>query len=219
MQVILTPKFVKLLGKIKEKRGREETQKIISKIQDAKDFNELHNTLDIKKYEIGGYRIRYSGKPEMRIRFALIPDPSDETKKIPELRFVGTREEYERIAHKPMNESFQKRRVYVLTESQIKLLTEQNISLWLKRRVSDEDIETHIDDIVLDMSDISDICEDFEDEFDFADSIIVNVLDKIMEEHFNIIDVNYDEIRDQLEEYCKDNFSDYIFEIFFENCQ
>ncbi len=122
MDIQYTPKFVKLMSKIKNARGKEETEKVISKIQNAKDFLELNNVLDIKKYIVGGYRIRYSGKPEMRIRFSLIPNPMDETKKIIELRFVGTREEYEKIAHKPMNESVKKKRVIIVSESQFKRL-------------------------------------------------------------------------------------------------
>lgn len=122
MEIQYTPKFIKLMSKIKNARGKEETEKVISKIQNAKDFLELNNVLDIKKYIVGGYRIRYSGKPEMRIRFSLIPNPMDETKKIIELRFVGTREEYEKIAHKPMNESVKKKRVIIVSESQFKRL-------------------------------------------------------------------------------------------------
>ena len=122
MDIQYTPKFLKLMSKIKHSRGKEETEKVISKIQNAKDFSELNTILDIKKYVVGGYRIRYSGKPEMRIRFSLLSNPLDETKKIIELRFVGTREEYEKIAHKPMNESKRGKRVIVISDSQFKRL-------------------------------------------------------------------------------------------------
>ena len=60
----------------------------------------------------------------MRIRFSLIPNPLDETKKIIELRFVGTREEYEKIAHKPMNESIHKKKVIIVSELQYKVILE-----------------------------------------------------------------------------------------------
>jgi hypothetical protein len=122
MDIQYTPKFLKLMSKIKHSRGKEETEKVISKIQNAKDFSELNTILDIKKYVVGGYRIRYSGKPEMRIRFSLLSNPLDETKKIIELRFVGTREDYEKIAHKPMNESKRGKRVIVISDSQFKRL-------------------------------------------------------------------------------------------------
>jgi hypothetical protein len=45
------------MTKIKHSRGKEETEKVISKIQNAKDFSELNTLLDIKKYIVGGYRI------------------------------------------------------------------------------------------------------------------------------------------------------------------
>ncbi len=122
MDIQYTPKFLKLMSKIKHSRGKEETEKVISKIQNAKDFSELNTILDIKKYVVGGYRIRYSGKPEMRIRFSLLSNLLDETKKIIELRFVGTREDYEKIAHKPMNESKRGKRVIVISDSQFKRL-------------------------------------------------------------------------------------------------
>lgn len=122
MDIQYTPKFLKLMSKIKHSRGKEETEKVISKIQNAKDFSELNTILDIKIYVVGGYRIRYSGKPEMRIRFSLLSNPLDETKKIIELRFVGTREDYEKIAHKPMNESKRGKRVIVISDSQFKRL-------------------------------------------------------------------------------------------------
>ena len=122
MEIQYTPRFLKLMSKIKDKRGRIETDKIIDKIKNANDFSELNQVLDIKKYVVGGYRIRYSGKPEMRIRFSLIPDQEGNEKKVVELRWVGSREEYERISNKPLNESVKKKRVIIVSESQFQRL-------------------------------------------------------------------------------------------------
>jgi hypothetical protein len=122
MEIQYTPRFLKLMSKIKDKRGRIETDKIIDKIKNANDFSELNQVLDIKKYVVGGYRIRYSGKPEMRIRFSLIPDQEGNEKKVVELRWVGNREEYERISNKPLNESVKKKMVIIVSESQFQRL-------------------------------------------------------------------------------------------------
>ena len=122
MEIQYTPRFLKLMSKIKDKRGRIETDKIIDKIKNANDFSELNQVLDIKKYVVGGYRIRYSGKPEMRIRFSLIPDQEGNEKKVVELRWVGNREEYERISNKPLNESVKNKMVIIVRESQFERL-------------------------------------------------------------------------------------------------
>ena len=126
MEIQYTPRFMKLMGKIKDKRGKVDTDVIIDKIKNAKDFSELNQVLDIKKYVVGGYRIRYSGKPEMRIRFSLVPDQDGNEKKVVELRWVGNREEYERISNKPMNESVKKKMIIIVSESQFKLLLNNN---------------------------------------------------------------------------------------------
>jgi hypothetical protein len=122
MEIQYTPRFLKLMSKIKDKRGKMETDKIIDKIKNADNFSELNNILDIKKYVVGGYRIRYSGKPEMRIRFSLIQDQDGNDKKMVELRWVGNREEYEKISNKPINESVKKKMVIVVSESQFERL-------------------------------------------------------------------------------------------------
>ena len=121
MNIQYTPKFIRLMKKL-EGRGEEDTKVVLNKIESSKDLSELYNILDIKKFDIGGYRIRYSGKPEMRIRFVLVSDSKGEKKKTLELRWVWTREDYERIAHTPMNESRKKKVTVIVSESQFERL-------------------------------------------------------------------------------------------------
>lgn len=132
MQIQYTARFLKSMSKIKDKRMIKDTEKVLSRIQQAENFVELYKILDINKLEegLGGYRIRYSGKPEMRIRFDLLSDPMDKNKKTVELQFVGTREEYEKYAHKSMNESVSKKMIIFITEEQFKkvlTLTQNNV--------------------------------------------------------------------------------------------
>lgn len=125
MQIVYTPKFLRLMNKLKDKRSKEDTEKVIKKIESAKDFLELNNLLDIKKYVIGGYRIRYSGRPEMRIRFSFISDSKGGPKDILELRWVGTREDYDKEL-KTIHESNIKKMRVVVTESQFQRLILKN---------------------------------------------------------------------------------------------
>ena len=121
MEIIYTARFLKDYNDIKEKRGKKDTDKVISLIQAAPNFVELNKMIDIKKLNagIGGYRIRYSNKPEYRIRVELVGD------KI-ELLLVLPREKYEKYAHRALNESVTSKPIrYIISESQLKNLMEQ----------------------------------------------------------------------------------------------
>ena len=120
MEIIYTARFLKDYNDIKEKRGKKDTDKVISLIETAPNFIDLNKILDIKKLNagIGGYRIRYSNKPEYRIRINLIDN------KI-ELLLVLPREKYEKYAHRTLNESVKlKPMKFIVTESQLKYLME-----------------------------------------------------------------------------------------------
>jgi hypothetical protein len=123
MEIIYTPKFIKLFKKIRDKRSKEDTDKVLSKLKIADDFSEVNNILDIKKYSvISGYRIRYSYKPEMRIRFSLETSPIDETREILKLTWIGTRADYDKTLGESINESFVKKQIFIISESQYQKL-------------------------------------------------------------------------------------------------
>jgi mRNA-degrading endonuclease RelE of RelBE toxin-antitoxin system len=120
MEIIYTARFLKDYNDIKEKRGKKDTDKVVSLIQAAPNFIELNKMLDVKKLNVGlgGYRIRYSNKPEYRIRFDIVDN------KI-ELQLVLTREKYQKYAHRPLNESTEsKPMTLIVTESQLRYLME-----------------------------------------------------------------------------------------------
>ena len=120
MEIVYTARYLKDYNDIKEKRGKKDTDRIISLIQAAPNFIEMNKMMDIKKLNVGlgGYRIRYSNKPEYRIRFELLDG------KI-ELQLVLTREKYQKYAHRPLNESIDSKPLRIIvTESQLKHLTE-----------------------------------------------------------------------------------------------
>ena len=123
--MIYTSKFLKQLNKIKNKRSKEDTDDILNKIQSASNFVDLHNVLDIKKYQIDGtYRIRYSNNPEYRIRFDLV-DRKDKGHAI-ELLLVMSREDYglwdTRAIKESINESQTPKLRVIVTESQFSRL-------------------------------------------------------------------------------------------------
>lgn len=124
MKIEYTPRYLKDLSDIRDKRAIKDTEKIERLINMSPNFVELHKIIDIKKYNpgLGGYRIRYSGNPEYRIRFELIDDPEKPREKIIKLQMVLSREKYEKYAHKSINESLEKRMRIIITESQLRLL-------------------------------------------------------------------------------------------------
>jgi uncharacterized protein YlaN (UPF0358 family) len=126
MEIEYTARFLKDLKDINIARGKKDTDKVISLIKQAPDWQTLNKVLDIKKYNegLGGYRIRYSNKPEFRIRFDLVDSDDKKTKKIL-LQIVLPREKYEKYAHRSINESTQERRMkIIISEAQYKMITE-----------------------------------------------------------------------------------------------
>lgn len=123
MEIEYTSRYLKDYGDIRDKRAKKDTDNVERKIREAQNFIELNKILDIKKYEIGGYRIRYSGKPEWRIRFELVPNPSDNKQQMIKLQLVLPREKYEKYAHKKLDESIVGKSLrIVINENQFEFL-------------------------------------------------------------------------------------------------
>ena len=122
MKIEYTPRYLKDYGDIKDARAKKETDKVERIIGNANNFMELHKMLDIKKYpDLGGYRIRYSGKPEWRIRFDLVEDPKTK-EKVVKLQVVLPREKYQKYAFKSINESIGSNLKMIITEDQLVML-------------------------------------------------------------------------------------------------
>lgn len=127
MRIEYTPRYLKDYADIKDARAKKETDKVERIIGAANNFMELHKMLDIKKYpDLGGYRIRYSGKPEWRIRFELVDDLQTK-EKVVKLQIVLPREKYQKFAHKPVNESIEKNTKIIITEKQLMMLKNTKI--------------------------------------------------------------------------------------------
>ena len=106
---------------------------------------------------------------------------------------------------------------YIITERQHKFLIEQEIPNWFKRRFNAANMEKHITNGEINYPTL---CDDFGDEFEFADNVIryaVNEFMTIDEDIFE--DERYDEWEEMLIEMCKEKFSERLFEAYRMTCQ
>jgi mRNA-degrading endonuclease RelE of RelBE toxin-antitoxin system len=127
MEIVFTSRFLKDLKDVKMPKHKKATDEVIETIKNAPDFVKLHELLDIKKLNpgLGGYRIRYTNNPEYRIRFDILEDASDRSVKKVELQRCLTREDYEKYAHRKINESTtpkSRKQMMIISESQYKRL-------------------------------------------------------------------------------------------------
>jgi len=106
---------------------------------------------------------------------------------------------------------------YIITESQFELLNE-GIPLGLKRRLSYEIMEKHIWDAELDFPTL---CDDFGDEFEYADNVITRAVDDFFfadEVFMDSLGEDYDDLHDFVHDWAKDRFGDYLLEIYQTTC-
>jgi hypothetical protein len=125
MKIEYTARYLKDFRDIRDKKALKATESVERKINMAANIVELYRLLDIQKYDtgLGGYRIRYGGKPEYRIRFELVDDPENPKEKMVLLQLVLPREKYQKYAHTSVNESVESPRLKIIvTESQLRLL-------------------------------------------------------------------------------------------------
>jgi hypothetical protein len=105
---------------------------------------------------------------------------------------------------------------YIVTESQMKLLLENDTMLWIKRRATKNFMFDFIQKAEIEFPTL---CDDFENELDYASNVIRRAIDDFLtidEEMF--LDDRYDEVSDILTELCKDWFGDYLIEIYRNTC-
>jgi len=106
---------------------------------------------------------------------------------------------------------------YIITERQHKFLIEQEIPNWFKRRFNAANMEKHITNGEINYPTL---CDDFGDEFEFADNVIryaVNEFMTIDEDIFE--DERYNEWEEMLIEMCKEKFGERLFEAYRTTCQ
>lgn len=104
---------------------------------------------------------------------------------------------------------------YIITESQYNLLVENYLS-WLKRRVNPESMKKYITTAEINFPTL---CDDFGDEFEYADNVIRWAVDDFLTSNEDsYLDEMYDEIHDLIVDWCKGWFGEYLFEIYRNTC-
>lgn len=107
---------------------------------------------------------------------------------------------------------------YIISESQYRLIKEQgrNFELWFKRRANPESLEFFINRAI---ADEPSPCDEYEDEFDYAESRIdwaVTDLLSTDEEFYNSDE--YDEYHSTLVLMCKEWFAEKLFDDYRNTC-
>jgi hypothetical protein len=106
---------------------------------------------------------------------------------------------------------------YIITESQHKFLIEQEIPIWFKRRFNAANMEKHITNGEINYPTL---CDDFGDEFEYADNVISYAVNQFMTIDEDIFeDERYDEWEEMLIEMCKEKFGERLFEAYRTTCQ
>ena len=101
-------------------------------------------------------------------------------------------------------------------KSQLDFLTESDAMNWVKRRANMESMKEYITDAEINYPTL---CDDFGDEFEFADNVINYAVDKFMtidEDMF--LEDKFDEVNEIITDMCKQWFGEYLFDIYRTTC-
>ena len=105
---------------------------------------------------------------------------------------------------------------YIISESQYNLLSESSTLLWVKRRVTYENMKNYISDGEINFPTL---CDDFGDEFEYADSVIKWAVDDFLTSNEDaFLDEIYDEVHEIVVDKCKDWFGEYLLNIYRDTC-
>lgn len=106
---------------------------------------------------------------------------------------------------------------YIISESQFDFLTE-DYKIRLRRRFSKDNLEPYINNAELDFPTL---CDDFGDEFEYADNVISRALDNFLtddEDFMESLGEEFDDIHSYLIDITKDWYGEYLLEIYRMTC-
>jgi hypothetical protein len=105
---------------------------------------------------------------------------------------------------------------YIITESQLELLSENEAIMWVKRRINKDILGEYVREAEMQFPLL---CEDFGDEFEYSDNVIRWAVDDFLTTREDMfLDDLYDEVSETIKVMCKDWFEDYLKEIFINTC-
>ena len=106
---------------------------------------------------------------------------------------------------------------YIITERQHRFLIEQEIPNWFKRRFNAASMEEYITNAEINHPML---CDDFNDEFEYADNIISDAVRDFMTTDEDIFeDERYEEWEERLIDMCKEKFGERLFDVYRTTCQ
>jgi hypothetical protein len=107
---------------------------------------------------------------------------------------------------------------YIITESQYSFLKESLIPISIKRRANEESLKEYIT-----MGEINypTPCDDFEDEYIYADNVIDYAIDEFLYKiNDDIMDEDYySDVMDYLRNLCRNLFGQYLIDIYKTTCE
>jgi hypothetical protein len=107
---------------------------------------------------------------------------------------------------------------YIITESQYNFLKESLIPISIRRRANEEALKEYIT-----MGEINypTLCDDFEDEYEYADGVIDYAIDEFLERiDDDIMDEDYySDVMDYLRNLCRNLFGQYLIDIYKTTCE
>jgi hypothetical protein len=107
---------------------------------------------------------------------------------------------------------------YIITESQYNFLKEYLIPISIRRRANEEALKEYIT-----MGEINypTLCDDFEDEYEYADGVIDYAIDEFLERiDDDIMDEDYySDVMDYLRNLCRNLFGQYLINIYKTTCE
>lgn len=106
---------------------------------------------------------------------------------------------------------------YLINESQYKMLTGLDAMNWVKRRANKGLMK---DFITQGEINFPTLCDDFEDAYEYADAVIEYAIDDLLEEFDeDLFDKDYySDVMDLLLRLCRDEFGDYLLDIYKTTC-
>lgn len=106
---------------------------------------------------------------------------------------------------------------YIIKESQHKFLIEQKIPMRLRRRYNSSNMEKYIESAE---SNYPTLCDDFGDEFQYADNVISDAVDDFFDSNEVFFEEGrFDEFQEMLIEICKEDFGERLFEAYRTTCR
>ena len=106
---------------------------------------------------------------------------------------------------------------YIITESQYSFLRESVVPILIRRRANEETLKKYITKGEIEYPSP---CDDFGDEFEYADNVIDYALDEfIADVEYDLYDKDYySDVMDYLRDLCRNLFGQHLIEIYNQTC-